>query len=353
MGRYSNNSTSEPAFRHLTIEDRIMIEAGIKYGATKQEIAEGIGFNASSVYREAKRGSCIQTIGGKDRVVYLADLGQLRSDEARANSVGKSKLECASEFVSEVGRRMCEMRGLGVKVGPDGFVGELTASGAYDVSEAVCTKTVYKYIYNGDLRTKTTDLPLKPRLRRKKGKGTAQPRENKRVFGSSIDERPAEAESREEFGDWECDLVMGKKGAGGGALFVAAERKTRYYAVTKIESASAASAEAAFMGLVNEYGAQVFKSCTFDNGSEFSGMAGLCEGLGIKAYFTHPYCAWEKGKNGSLRLATPKGTPIKGLCESTISGAEMAINSLPRKIHGYRPSEELFEEGLDKLYAAL
>ena len=36
MGRYSNDNTSEPAFRHIAFEDRIVIEAGLKYGATKK-----------------------------------------------------------------------------------------------------------------------------------------------------------------------------------------------------------------------------------------------------------------------------------------------------------------------------
>jgi IS30 family transposase len=48
-------------------------------------------------------------------------------------------------------------------------------------------------------------------------------------LGESIEKRPAEAASRERFGDWECDLVEGARGGDGCVLPAMAERKTRKY----------------------------------------------------------------------------------------------------------------------------
>ena len=41
----------------------------------------------------------------------------------------------------------------------------------------------------------------------------------------SIDERPTIVDSRERFGDWEVDTVLGKQGTG--VLVILAERKSR------------------------------------------------------------------------------------------------------------------------------
>lgn len=41
---------------------------------------------------------------------------------------------------------------------------------------------------------------------------------------------------------------------------------------------------------------KIFKSITFDNGSEFASFDALLS-LGIKVYYAHPYSAWECGQN--------------------------------------------------------
>lgn len=57
----------------------------------------------------------------------------------------------------------------------------------------------------------------------------AKNRENKRILGRSIVERPATANDRSEFGHWEADLVIGSKKKDDDALLTMIERKTREY----------------------------------------------------------------------------------------------------------------------------
>ena len=100
---------------------------------------------------------------------------------------------------------------------------------------------------------------------------------------------------------------------------------------------------------------QVFKTVTGDNGSEFATLADF-EKYGMSVYFTHPYTSCEKGTNDChnkmLRRFIPKGKPISSYTAEDICYFADCINGLPRKILGYRTPEELFEQELDKIYAA-
>jgi IS30 family transposase len=180
--------------------------------------------------------------------------------------------------------------------GPDGFVGAAAASGKYGPGETAATRSMYSYISQGLLATKPADLPRKGRARRRKGAAHATPRKNRRVLGESIEKRPAEAASRERFGDWECDLVEGARGGDGCALLAMAERKTRKYIMRLLPGKGSQAAKAGVAAVFAEYGAAAFRTLTFDNGSEFAEMAGLCSGIGAAAYFTHPYSSWEKAQ---------------------------------------------------------
>ena len=58
------------------------------------------------------------------------------------------------------------------------------------------------------------------------------------------------------------------------------------------------------------------------------------------------------GVNIMLRRFIPKGKPISSYTDEDICYFADCINGLPRKILGYRTPEELFEQELDKIYAA-
>ncbi len=103
------------------------------------------------------------------------------------------------------------------------FVGNSLEQGIITREQIVCTKTLYNYADLGLLSIKNIDLPEKLRPSPIK----QRIRENKRILGRSIEERPAEIDDRSEFGHWEADLVIGSKSGKDDALFTLTERKTR------------------------------------------------------------------------------------------------------------------------------
>lgn len=182
-------------------------------------------------------------------------------------------------------------------------------------------------------------------------------RENKKKLGRSIEERPENVNSREEFGHWEADLVIGQKSGNDKALLTLIERKSREYWMIPIENREADSVINVFRDLQNIYGehfAEVFKTITADNSSEFSRLSELEKLTGTMVYFTHPYTSCEKGSNerhnGIIRRFIPKGKRINDFNFNEISNIEIWCNSLPRKILNYRTPDELFEDELDIIY---
>lgn len=103
----------------------------------------------------------------------------------------------------------------------------------------------------------------------------------------------------------------------------------------------------------------IFKSITFDNGTEFAAAEELersCINKHLprtKVYFCHPYSSWERGTNentnGMIRRRFPKGTNFAAVTNAQIAQAENWINNYPRKILGYRSSEIVFRECLREL----
>src|SRR5699024_12792612 len=81
----------------------------------------------------------------------------------------------------------------------------------------------------GKLKVINLDLPLKLSRTTKKRKA----RKHKKVLGTSIEERPESVETREEFGHWEIDTVLGHK-SNDDALLTLVERKTRHKIVKSI-----------------------------------------------------------------------------------------------------------------------
>lgn len=199
---------------------------------------------------------------------------------------------------------------------------------------------------------KNIDLPEKLKRNTK----SSNIRKNKRVLGKSIEERPETVASREEFGHWEIDSVLGKKKDTEPAIMTIVERQTRMSFWLKIKNHSSEAIDEALQHLINQFGemkSNVFKSITGDNGSEFANLSRV-ENEGISVYFTHPYTSCEKGTNEChnkmLRRFVPKGKSIADYSVDEILFFSDVINGLPRKILNYHTPEELFDKALDKIY---
>ena len=67
--------------------------------------------------------------------------------------------------------------------------------------------------------------------------------------------------------------------------------------------------------------------------------------------FAHPYSSWERGTNENqnrmIRRFIPKGTDISKISDKEIKRIENWMNNYPRKILGYRTTNEMVLKATD------
>ncbi len=142
---------------------------------------------------------------------------------------------------------------------------------------SVSVTTIYSYIKKGlFLQITQVDLPRHGKHKQGYKKVKTKDDQARASAGDSIEQRPPEVESREEFGHWEGDTVYSGKGKckPTSALLTLNERKTRKDIIIGIPNRKAETVVKALDALERKCGARrfraIFKSITFDNGSEFS-----------------------------------------------------------------------------------
>lgn len=112
----------------------------------------------------------------------------------------------------------------------DACAGRAVLDGEFTKEQIVCTKTLYRYVDLGLFGIRNHNLPEELKRKPKKHRS----RINKKKLGRSVEERPREIESREEFGHRECDLVLGAMTRDDQVLLTLAERKSREFLMLPI-----------------------------------------------------------------------------------------------------------------------
>lgn len=341
--QYTTNEHKKGA--HLTYEERVIIQTRIKDGWSANRIAKEISCAPNTVRNEIKRGTVMLYDGKVER--YKAAEGQAVYERNREGCRRHYERLEKSPFIAYVEKHF---RDDGWSL--DACAGRAVASGAFVRSDTLCTKTLYNYVSLGLIGIKSIDLPERVSRRRHH----KHDRENKKILGRSIEERDPSVGTRDEFGHWECDLVIGKK-SGDKAILTLLERKSRESINMTIGSKEAAAVMYAFTILRKTYSEhfyEVFKTITTDNGSEFSRLSELEDIADTFVYFAHPYTSCEKGSvenhNRLIRRFIPKGKRIDDYTAQQISDIETWCNSLPRRILNYRNPDEVFEDELDRIY---
>lgn len=352
-----NNNTITRKYQHICYTQRKVIEILLRKGFGQSQVAKELCLSASSISREVTRGWKTETrvvkerpmkrnyYHGKETTVeisyYSADVAQRKSDENSRRSVKHFKTfseDGYAEFVEELILSNPKLYSLDT-------ANHLAKEKGY---KGVSTRTLYNWVALGLLRVKNLDLLLKCRRKVKK-----KVKVQKRFYGESIDNRPKEANNREEIGHFEGDSIIGKDHKGQIITFV--DRKARKSYVFKFKRKEAKNVVKALLKLKKRNGenfTKIFKSITFDNGSEFAYSKSM-ERLGVKIYYAHAYCSWERGSNenfnGLIRRFFPKGTDFNKVREKDLQQVNRMINNLPRKILGWKTATEVFDQELEKI----
>ena len=332
-------------YKHLTYAERTMIERWYnKEHRRISEIAILLHKSERTIRREIKRGKVIvRGYEWEEKEEYSAMIAQEKYDYNKTGKGPEMKLDKDIKLVEYIENEIVK----GHK-SPEVISKELKNKG-FEVE--VCGKTIRNAIKEGNLFTKVKAGKII--YKKKKKSKNEEKRVSKQVSAEkSIEHRPKEVETREVYGHWEGDLVVGKQGTKT-VLFTLTERKTRQEIIMKLSNKKTETIARALDKLERKYGSkfyQIFKSITFDNGVEFMGYEGIeksCrkKGIRVKIYYAHPYCSGERGSNENnnrlIRRWIPKGTDIANIKTSFIKKIEDWINNYPRAMFDYKSSNML------------
>ena len=151
-------------FKQLTKADRIKLEALIKAGHGKQEIADLLHVHRSTIYRELKRGT--YTALNSDLTTeerYSPDIADDKYRENLKSKGGTLKIGNDIKLANYI-----EDKIINEDYSPAAVLGELKAQGREDeFTVTICVTTLYSYIDKGIfLKLTNKHLPVKKNKKR-------------------------------------------------------------------------------------------------------------------------------------------------------------------------------------------
>lgn len=344
-----NNNTKSKKGKHLEYSERQSIERWFNRDKrTKVEIAELLDRTEKTIRNEIKRGLVKNLTTELIEIwVYSADVAQQKYEYYLRAKGPKLKIDNDYELKEYVEKSIKED-----KKSPEVIAKEIKKM---NFKTKMCARTIRNNIYAGDIYDiKSTDMIYNKEYKEKN--------KEKRVCEKvppekSIDYRPEEANTREAYGHWEGDLVIGIKKRGA-VLFTLTERKTREEIIVKIPGKKAEYVAQALDLIERRYKKifyTKFKTITFDNGGEFRNWKSLEKSYDnrrktarTQIYYAHPYRSGERGSNENanrlIRRFIPKGIDITPISEEYIQKIEDWINNYPRAMFNYKSTNEILSK---------
>lgn len=318
-------------YKHLGSEERDQIAQLKAKGLSNKAIAEAIGRDPSTISRELRRNS--------------QDSGAYRPTYADGSYLYRRQRPALLE-------RDERLRGYVIDRLTEGWTPEQIAGrlkrGIERGLQAISFETIYAWIYSKARKAEKLwrHLPRRRATRRPMKQRWSKDRITDKTH---ISHRSEAANTREEAGHWEADLIICQKSR---PVLVLHERKTKITFMTRLMGKTAAETVSAIMAVFKRLSPDMRRSATFDNGGEFAQHALLQGMLSETTYFCDAYASWQKGgvenTNGRLRRWIPRSTDLDEMTEQDIQDIAITINTTPRKCLGFRSPIEAFLTELGK-----
>ena len=125
------------------------------------------------------------------------------------------------------------------------------------------------------------------------------------------------------------------------------ERQTRLLRLLHLPIRDGEALHQALMTRMGSLPGGLFRSITWDQGTEMARHATITKSLGAPVYFCDSHSPWQRGSNenmnGLLRDYFPKGTDLKAHTPQHLLAVENELNNRPRLVLNDRTPAELFE----------
>lgn len=318
----------------LTLAEREEISRSLVTGHSIRAIAARIDRAPSTVSREVERN------GGK--AGYRANQAD-RAAWDRARRPKRCKLARERSLVVIVADK------LRLFWSPEQIAGWLKHTYPGDESRQVSHETIYRSLFiqaRGALKKELLEHLRRTRgMRRSRHYTQKTAIHGKIVDAISISERPACIEDRAVPGHWEGDLVFGSSNS---QIATLVERQTRYAMLIKLDGKDSQTVVKALIKNARKLPQELYKSLTWDRGTEMHAHKRFTMATDIQVYFCDPQSPWQRGSNentnGLLRQYMPKGMNLSSLSQHQLNAIARQLNERPRKTLGFQTPAEKFSE---------
>ena len=318
----------------LTLAEREEISRALADGQSIRWAAARLGRSPSTVSREVKRN------GGR------SDYRATEADSAawdRALRPKRCKLAENRDLARTVTDKLRRLWS------PEQVAGWLRQTYPGDENQHVSHETIYRSLFiqsRGALRKELLEHLRRTRGMRRSRHYTQKTDIHGRIVDAvSISERPATAEDRAVPGHWEGDLFFGNHNS---QIATLVERQTRYVMLVKVGAKDSETVVNALIKNALKLPQELYKSLTWDRGTEMADHKQFTLATDIQVYFCDPRSPWQRGSNentnGLLRQYLPKGVDISNYSQAKLNAIARQLNQRPRKTLGFRTPAEMFSQ---------
>jgi IS30 family transposase len=330
-----------PAARHradraLTMAEREEISRGLMAGQSIRGVATRLKRAPSTISREVRRN------GGRHH--YRAGAADQRAwDGARRPKVGKLvRHRVLARLVAAKLRQQWA---------PEQIAGWLKRTYPENEALQVSHETIYRSLFiqaRGALKKELLEHLRRTRAMRRSRHHTQKTDDHAQIGGAiSIRERPAEADDRAVPGHWEGDLLCGGRNS---QIATLVERHSRYVMLVKLDGKDSETVVDALIKHAHKLPQELYRSLTWDRGSEMAQHERFTLATDIKVYFCDPYNPWQRGSNentnGLLRQYFPKGMDLSGITQAQLNAVARRLNERPRKTLNFETPAERFHQNV-------
>jgi len=322
--------------KHLSLAERIELEASMRAGDTQELVAVRLGRAAGTISRE------LALNGGRSgyRSAAAHQASVARRGTARR---GHCAIDEHPPLRDEVHAQL--RRGWS----PEEIAGILKLDNPGLPSMHTSHESIYRYVYivaRGELKRELVACLRRRHGRRKPRRRGVLATQGKLQDMVLVDQRPAEVESRLIAGHYEGDLIMGTGNRS--AVGVLVERTTRYTFLCHLPQKDAPAVREAFTRKLLPIPSALRKTLTYDQGKEMAEHVTLAADLALQVFFCHPHSPWERAtcesQNDRIRHYLPKGTDLAKVSHQQLSAYQEMLNERPRKILGWKSPAQCFHE---------
>ncbi len=301
----------------------------VAFGDAGQAIAEQTGRSPSTISRELRRNR--DPGSGQYRPFTAHKLAAQRRARRRPAKIAADPV--LRQFVA--GR-------LEKRWSPEQVSRALRREFPDEPARHVVHETIYQAVYRPELGGLPRELPARVlrtgRRRRRPHRRPGERRPNGITAMIMLDQRPAEAASREEPGHWEGDLITGASNRS--AIGTLVDRASRYTILLHLPGRHTAEAvRDALIAAMSSLPPQLRRSLTWDQGKEMALHAEVTAALSMPVYFCEKASPWQRpsneNTNGLLRQYFPKGSDLRAHGPGDLAAAAAELNARPRKTLGW------------------